>query len=250
MTPRLQGQRALVTGAATRLGRVIARALAAQGVDLVLHYHSNRAGAEQARDELAALGVNVELASADLTDRRQARELVASAAATLGGLDLLVASAANFERVELAAVDDEAWDRSLDLNLSSQFSLAHAALPHLRTSRGSIVFITCSSATTPFRNYLPYVVAKGGLRHLMRTLALEAAPEVRVNAVAPGTVLPAEGTPPELLDRIKRRIPLARLGAPEDVAEAVVFLASASFITGHEIVVDGGRSLAAVETFG
>jgi pteridine reductase len=170
--------------------------------------------------------------------------------AELGGLDVLVPSAANFERVALGDVDDEAWDRSLDLNLASPFALVQRAVPQLRKSQGSIVFITCSSASVPMRNYLPYVVSKGALKHLMKTLALELAPEIRVNAVAPGTVMPPASYDDEAVARLSRAIPLAKVGSPEDIARAVVFLASSPFITGHELAVDGGRSVARSEHFG
>jgi pteridine reductase len=136
------------------------------------------------------------------------------------------------------------------LNLSSPFALAHAASHALRQSRGSIVFITCASATTPFKNHLPYVVSKGALRHLMKVLSLELSPEVRVNAVAPGTVDPAPDLDKGAIERIERMLPLQRLGSPEDVARAVLFLADSPFVTGQEIRVDGGRSVARVERFG
>ena len=147
-------------------------------------------------------------------------------------------------------LNDAAWDRSLGLNLASQFAIAQRALPALRAARGSIVFITCSSASTPFRNHLPYVVAKGGLKQLMRALALEAAPEVRVNAVAPGTVLPPENLDPASVERLAQSVPLRRTGGPDDVAEAVVYLARAPFVTGQEIAVNGGRAVANIERFG
>jgi pteridine reductase len=168
----------------------------------------------------------------------------------LGGLDLVVASAASFERVALDDVDDAAWDRSLDLNLASPFALVHRAVPALRQARGSVVFITCSSATVPMRSYLPYVVSKGALKHLMKTLALELAPEIRVNAVAPGTVMPPPSYDQQAIERLERAIPLARVGSPQDIANAVVFLASSPFVTGHELAVDGGRSVARSEHFG
>jgi pteridine reductase len=112
------------------------------------------------------------------------------------------------------------------------------------------VFVTCSSATVPMRNYLPYVVSKGALKHLMKTLALELAPEVRVNAVAPGTVLPPPSYDAVAVERLARAIPLGRVGTPQDIARAVVFLASSPFVTGHELSVDGGRSVARSEHFG
>jgi len=170
--------------------------------------------------------------------------------AGLGGLDLLVASAAGFERHPLQSVDDDAWDRSLSLNLASPFALVQQAVPALRASGGSVVFITCSSATVPFRNYLPYVVSKGALKHLMKTLSLELAPEIRVNAVAPGTVLPPPDYEGSQVERLARAVPLGRIGSPSDVARAVVFLAQSPFVTGQEIAVDGGRSVARPENFG
>jgi pteridine reductase len=250
VTIELAGQRALVTGGAKRVGRSIALALARQGMRLALHYHSSRSDAEKTLEGVRALSADALLLAADLSDRDAARTLVDRAVTALGGLDLLVLSAANFERIALDAVDDAAWDRSLGLNLASQFAIAQRALPALRAARGSIVFITCSSASTPFRNHLPYVVAKGGLKQLMRVLALEAAPDVRVNAVAPGTVLPPESLDPASVERLAQSVPLRRTGVPDDVAEAVVYLARAPFVTGQEIAVDGGRAVANIERFG
>ena len=198
----LAGRRALVTGGAKRVGRSIALALARHGMRLALHYNVSRSDAEETLEEARALSADALLLAADLSDRDAARTLVDRAVTALGGLDLLVLSAANFERITLDAIDDAAWDRSLGLNLASQFAIAQRALPALRAARGSIVFITCSSASTPFRNHLPYVVAKGGLKQLMRALALEAAPDVRVNAVAPGTVLPPENLDPASVERL------------------------------------------------
>jgi NAD(P)-dependent dehydrogenase (short-subunit alcohol dehydrogenase family) len=115
----------------------------------------------------------------------------------------------------------------------------------LRASRGSVVFVTCTSATVPYRHYLPYVVSKGAVQKLMRALSIELAPEIRVNAVAPGTVLPPPDMDAELLERLAARAPLARIGTAEDIADAVVYLASAPFVTGQEIIVDGGRTVSA-----
>jgi pteridine reductase len=241
-TPTTPRPRALVTGAGRRVGRAIAVALGAAGMRVGVHYHASRAGAEETARAIEDAGGEARLLSADLGDRDRARELADRAVAELGGLDLLVASAASFERVEFDAVDDAAFDRSIGLNLASPFALAHRLTPALRQSRGSIVFVTCTSATSPYRNYLPYVVSKGALRHLMRTLAVELAPDVRVNAVAPGVVLPPETTTPEALERLVRKVPLARKGAPDDVARAVLFLAESPFVTGEEILVDGGEA--------
>ncbi len=246
----LAGKRALVTGAGQRVGQAIALALGAEGMHVAVHYRESRGGAEQTAEQIRKSGGRAVTLSADLTSRDAARALVDSAVGELGGLDLLVPSAANFERVAVGDVDDEAWDRSLDLNLASPFALVHRALPALRLSQGSVVFISCSSATVPMRSYLPYVVSKGAVKHLMKTLALELAPEIRVNAVAPGTVMPPPAYDAEAVARLSRAIPLGRVGSPQDIARAVVFLASSPFITGHELAVDGGRSVARSEHFG
>jgi NAD(P)-dependent dehydrogenase (short-subunit alcohol dehydrogenase family) len=246
----LAGKRALVTGGAVRVGRAIALALGSAQMRVAVHYHSSGAAADSTCREIVQRGGDAFAISADLEDRGAARRLVDDVTERLGGLDLLVLSAASFERVPFDALDDAAFDRSLHFDLASQFALAHQAVPALQREHGSIVFITCSSATTPFRNYLPYVVAKGALRHLMRTLALELAPAVRVNAVAPGTVLPPETMSPGAIAALAARVPLGRIGSAEDIAAAVVYLAQSPFVTGHEIVVDGGRSVANIERFG
>jgi pteridine reductase len=246
----LRGLRALVTGAGQRVGQAIALALGSEGMQVAVHYRESRSGAERTAEGIREAGGGAHLLQADLASRDAARGLVDRAVAALGGLDLLVASAANFERVPFDAVDDEAWDRSLSLNLASPFALVKQAVPALRLTRGSIVFITCSSASVPMKSYLPYVVSKGALQHLMKTLALELAPEIRVNAVAPGTVMPPAAYDQAAIQRLERAIPLQHVGQPEDIARAVVFLASSPFVTGHELAVDGGRSVARSEYFG
>lgn len=245
----LRGKRALVTGGGQRVGQAIALALGAEGMHVAVHYRESQSGAEETAAKIRASGGQALTLAADLSDRAQARDLIDRSLAELGGLDLLVPSAASFERVALASVDDAAWDRSLDLNLASPFALVQRALPALRAAHGSVVFITCSSASVPMRDYLPYVVSKGALKHLMKTLALELAPVIRVNAVAPGPVIAPADWEAAAVQRVSRAMLLGRFGNPEDVAQAVVFLASSPYVTGHEIAVDGGRSVARSEQF-
>jgi pteridine reductase len=241
----LAGKRALVTGGGKRLGRAIALALGASGARIAVHHHEGRSGADETCELIRRAGGDAFAISADLMDRSETRSLVDRAVDALGGLDVLVGNAGNFERVPVEALDDGVYDRALRLNLDANYVLATHARPALRSAQGNVVFVTCTSATTPFRNYLPYVVSKGALRQLMRALALELAPEIRVNAVAPGTVLPPDDLGAPELERLRSRIPLARFGAADDVASAVVYLASAPFVTGVELIVDGGRSVAA-----
>ena len=226
---------ALVTGAAKRLGRAIAQTLHGAGYRVAVHYRTSRAEAEQT----AAL-----LGGAPLIQGDQAKDperIVQEAARALGGLDLLVCSAARFERVPSEQLPRGQFEAMLSSNLTGPFYLMQAALPHLRARRGSIVTLldVCGTAQV-WKGYAHYAASKAGLAALTRLLALEWAPEVRVNGVAPGTVLPPEGTDAAPL---AKRIPLGRIGAPEDAARAVLFLAREPFITGEILTVVGGRSL-------
>jgi pteridine reductase len=226
---------ALVTGAAKRLGRAIALGLHGAGYRVAVHYRSSRTEAE----ETARM-----LGGAPLVQGDQAIEperIVREAARALGGLSLLVCSAAEFEKVPSERLERSQFEAMLAANLVGPFYLMQAALPHLRAARGSIVNLldVCGTAQV-WKGYAHYAASKAGLATLTRLLALEWAPEVRVNGVAPGAVLPPEGTDPE---RLAKRIPLGRIGTPEDVARAVLFLAQAPFVTGEVLSVDGGRSL-------
>jgi pteridine reductase len=235
---------ALVTGAGTRVGRSIALELARAQFDVAVHYFEHRAGADEVVNEAEALGCDARSYKANLADRDEVRELVGQVASDFGAIDLLVPNAAIFERVEFEDIGDTDWDRMLQLNLTSTVALAQSAAPNLRERCGNIVFITCASVEAPYRHHLPYVVSKAGVYQAMRAMALELAPLVRVNAVAPGTVLPPEALDVATLERLRRAIPLARFGSPDDIAKAVRFLADADFITGQQLVVDGGRSIA------
>jgi pteridine reductase len=221
----LNSKVALVTGAGTRVGRAIALELGQQGMRVAVHYHHNRTGAEEVCHSLRAGGGDSHPIAGDLSDPDRARAVVDAAIAHFGQLDLLVSSAANFERIPFDDLDDAAWDRALGLNARASYVLARRAAPALRESGGSMVFVTCSSTVTPMKNHLPYVVSKAALLQLARTLALELAPDVRVNAVAPGTVLPPEDMGTELGERLRRKIPLQRFGDVQEVARAVAFLA-------------------------
>lgn len=242
-TGPLAGKRALVTGAGHRVGAAIARELAGAGADLVIHYHRSREPAEALCVELSRRGGKATALGADLGDANAAARLVDDTIATLGGLDLLVASAASYEARPFADISSEDFDRDLALNVRAPFMLAQRASTALRTSRGSNVLITCTSPRAPYPGYAPYIVSKGAAHTLMRVLAVELAPEVRVNAVAPGTVLLPPNLAREVVDQLEQATPLQRIGTAEDVASAVLYLATAPFVTGVEIAVDGGRVL-------
>src|SRR5438105_4363602 len=184
------------------------------------------------------------LGGAQLIQGDQARDperIVSEAARSLGGLVLLVCSAAHFEKVPSERLGRAQFEAMLATNLVGPFYLMQAALPHLRAARGSIVTLLDVCGTTQvWKGYAHYAASKAGLAAMTRLLALEWAPEVRVNGVAPGAVLPPEGMDSAAL---AKRIPLGRIGTPEDAARAVLFLAREPFITGEILTVDGGRSL-------
>jgi pteridine reductase len=240
----LDGKVALVTGGGIRVGRAIALALGAAGADVAVHYRSSREGAESAAGEIRTNGRRATVVAGDLARPEDCRRIVAESIAALGGLDLLVHSAANFHRASLADSDENLWDSAMDVNARAGFLLAREAAETLRERRGRIVFLSDFLAESPARNYVAHSVSKAAVEGLVRALAVELAPEVSVNGVAPGTVLPPEGTSAEEVERLARRVPAKRVGSAEDVAAAVVFLCSGpAFMTGQVIRVDGGRSI-------
>ncbi len=238
----LSGRVALVTGAAVRVGRAIALGLAREGADVAVHYRSSAGPAREVCGAIEALGRRAVAIEADLGDPAACERVVGDAARGLGGLDFLVHSASNFHRASIAETTAELWDSALDVNARSGFLLARAAAGTLRQRRGRIVLISDFLAARPVRNYLAHSVSKAAVEGLVRALAIELAPEVSVNGVAPGVVLPPEGTPPEDEASLAKSVPARRNGEPEDVARAVVFLCSGpAFITGQILRVDGGK---------
>jgi NAD(P)-dependent dehydrogenase (short-subunit alcohol dehydrogenase family) len=240
----LAGRVALVTGAGRRLGLAIARGLVERGMDVAVHHHSSADGAA----ELVALarhrGRRAEAFAADLRDAAAARELPGRVVEHFGRLDVLVNSAAVMVRQPVADVTPESWDATMDLNLRAAFFCAQGALPHLRAAGGRIVNLADVAGFEPWPDYVVHCVSKAGMVMLTRALARVAAPEVTVNAVAPGAVL----LPDEWGDAARRHFaettPLRRLGRPEDVVQAVLYLLEGGdYVTGEVLVVDGGRLL-------
>ena len=235
---------ALVTGAGIRVGRAIAIALGEAGADVAVHYNSSRGPADETAAAIRAHGRRAMTHAADLANPEACATLVRETVASLGGLDLLVHSAANFHRAPLAETDAALWDDAMNVNARAALLLARAAEPVLRERRGRVVLISDLLAVQPVRNYLAHSVSKAAVEGLVRALALELAPEVSVNGVAPGTVLVPEGTTAEQEKRWARRTPLQRNGDPADVAAAVLFLCTGpAFVTGQVLRVDGGKSL-------
>jgi pteridine reductase len=240
----LDGRTALVTGGAHRVGRALALGLAGAGADVVVHYHSSEDAAHATVAAIEALGRRAVAVRADLGDAAQVARPLDAARAEFGRLDVLVNSASTFERSPVESITVEAWDHVLAVNLRAPFLLARAAAPLLRAADpGLVVNIADLSALQPWPTYVHHAVSKAGLVHLTRVLARALAPGVRVNAIAPGTVLPPPEYDGEDYAGGRDRRVLDRPGAADDVVAALLYLARADFVTGELLVVDGGRML-------
>ena len=237
---------ALVTGASRRIGAKIVRGLHAAGYRVLLHYHRSEDEARQLAKELNAERPGSILAlRADLDDTAALGELVRRAIDAWGHLDALVNNASTFYPTPLGTVTESQWDDLLGSNLKAPFFLCQAAAPYLARRQGAIVNLVDIYAERPLKGYLAYSIAKAGLAALTRSLAVELAPDVRVNGVAPGAILwPEQADGGQTQADILARIPLARSGSPADIAGAVRFLLEDTpYITGQIIAVDGGRSV-------
>ncbi len=237
----LHGRVALVTGAGKRLGRAIAVGLGDAGCDVAVHYHGSAAGAEDTAQAIREAGRQARLFQADLRDGAAARGLADQVAGAFGHLDVVINSAAVMVQREFASITAAEWNDALSLNLSAAFFVSQGAAPHLRKTRGKIVNLADLAAFEVWPSYLPLNVSKAGVVMLTHGLARILAPEITVNAVAPGAVLPPDDWPAAARERLAATTPLRRLGAPEDVVRAVVFLLESDYVTGVVLPVDGGR---------
>ena len=240
---KLSGKVALVTGAGKRLGRAVALRLAREGADVAVHFGKSEEEATAVAREIESGGRRAIAMKAELTSVEEIRGLVQRVAHEFGRIDVLVNSAANFLQSSVISTTEEVWDASLDTNVKGPFFLAQAAAPWLRRSNGVIVNFADTGGILGWPGYIAHSVSKAGMIMLTKTLAKALAPEVRVNAIAPGTITMA-GDPPQWEQEFVKLAPLKKSGSPDDVAEAVSYLVSAKFLTGHVLVLDGGRTLA------
>ena len=242
----LNGKAALITGGA-RIGQTIAVALARRGVDVAMTYRSSKTSAEDTVKKAQALGVRGMAARADLTKAADLVVAVKKVASSFGGLDILVNLASIYEKTALASLDAKVWEKNMAANLESAYLLSLQCAPWMkRQGEGRILHFSdwiAASGRPRYKAYLPYYVSKAGVIGLTQALALELAPEILVNAIAPGPILPPSNLSAKENRAVKRATPLGRWGGPEEIAKAVLFLIETDFVTGECIRVDGGRHL-------
>lgn len=236
---------ALVTGGARRIGAAIVERLHADGYRVLIHCHRSRASAEQLAIELNSRREDsARIVEGDLAEQAAIDDVAETAIGHFGRIDLLVNNASRFFPTAVGTTSREAWSALVESNFAAPFFLTQCLLSRLRETRGNVVNLIDIHAERPLAGHAVYSAAKAGLHMLTRALAVELAPDVRVNGIAPGAILwPEQGTSDAARAEIIAKTPLGRLGTPEDIAEAVIFLARSAYITGQVLAVDGGRSL-------
>ena len=241
---KLKDKTALITGGAHRVGKAITLALARAGANVVINYHSSSGPAEETADEVRALGVGALPVQANVSDHQQVAAMVKAAQERFGAVDVLVNGASLWKKTPIPTDDFTAWHRVIDILIHGSFYCANAVAPlMLERGEGVIINILDLSAWEPWAGFTAHSVGKTGLLALTRQLALELAPAVRVNAVAPGPVLPPPDYDAAKIARTAQKTLLNRWGSPEDIAQAVLFLVQADYITGEVLTVDGGQRL-------
>jgi pteridine reductase len=240
----LKGRVALVTGAGRRLGRAMASGLAGRGMTVAIHHHASSRGAYELKQEILDSGGRAACFEADLTNAAAARSLPQRVVEELGQLDVLVNSAAVMHRLGFDETTPDQWDVIQNLNLRAVFFCTQGAAPALRASRGRVVNLADLAGLEPWQGFAAHSVSKAGVVMLTKVLALSLAPEVTVNAIAPGAVLVPDEYDAEERERLARATPLRRLGDPTDVISALLYLLEGGdFVTGEVLVVDGGRRI-------
>jgi len=234
----------LVTGAAKRLGRAIALAGAKNGADVAITYHESARQARAVVAELARFGVDALAVRCDVTDDRSVRETVKEVASELGGIDVLVNNAANYETVEFEKISVAQWDAIFASNTRGPFLVSREALPYLRKRKGRIVNMGSLGGLRPWATHAHYCSSKAAVHMLTKVMAKALAPEIAVNAVAPGMIDLGEKSAAAFMRRMAKETPMRRNGTAADIAAAVMFFATApQFITGQVLAVDGGLGL-------
>jgi pteridine reductase len=239
----LAGHKALITGGGKRLGRAFAEAMVRRGASLAVHYGTSAAGAQEIVDLARSLDIKAVALQADLADPEQVAGLIERAGEALGRLDLLINNASIFEPLSLMETSKDSWDRHMAINLTTPFMLSQAFAGQLEDDAGAIVNLLDWRALRPGADHFPYTISKAALAALTKSLAVALAPNIRVNGLALGAVLPPEGDHGDP-DAALRGVPLPRWATLEEVVHALLFLlAGPDFITGEILHFDGGRQL-------
>lgn len=242
-----EGKVALVTGGAVRVGRALSLAMGELGCNVAVHYNGSEVPAKEVVQLLEADGNKAAAFKADLTSAGFAEPLVTAVEKALGPIDVLINSAGVFWRVPLTETKEETLDLQWNLNAKAPFLLTQAVVKRMaaRGAGGDIInIVDIGGGLNAWANYSAYCMSKAALGMLTKSLALELAPNIRVNGIAPGSVAPPDDMPQATLDLLKSRIPQRRFGSPKDIADTAKFLLTGpSFITGHIIPVDGGRNV-------
>ena len=242
----LDGKRALITGAARRIGAAITKRLHEAGVSVAIHYRSSDVDAKELCGLLNdARPDSAEIFGADLSDTAGLAGLMDAVAEWGGGLDILINNASAFYPTPVGSISESHWDDLIGSNLKAPLFLSQAAWPHLKSSQGVIINLLDIHSKRPLRNHPVYASSKAGLAMLTLSLAKDLAPEVRVNGIAPGAILwPEEGMTESIRENILNQVPLGRPGDARDIADCVIYLVrDATYVTGQIIAVDGGRSI-------
>lgn len=239
----IENKLALVTGAGVRVGRAIALALAKAGMNVAVHYARSAGEADSVVAEIRKLGRSAESFGADLSADGAPEKLIGEVVSRMGPPDVLVNSAAVMERTPLGQVTYEKWEATMRLNLRAPFFLSQAAAKVMKPRGGVIINIADLAAFETWSGYIPHSISKAGVVHMTRAMAHALAPGIRVNGIAPGAVLLPDGWPEDSRRRLEESTPLKRLGTPDDVTGALLYLLAADYVTGETIIVDGGRNV-------
>ena len=239
----LSGKNAIVTGAAKRIGREIALALAGQGMNIAVHYHNSKKDAHELAEKITAMGRKAVAIKADCAKRKDIYSAVEKAKKEFGVLHLLINNAAIFDPSNFFETDDNEWNKYLDVNLKAPFYFAQKFAENNSAGLAKIINIADTYGVSPAASFIPYGVSKSGVISLTKGLAKALAPKILVNCICPGPILPSAGGTTEQTQRSIDSTLLKRMGAMEDIAKTVLFLAENDYITGQAIFVDGGKSI-------
>jgi NAD(P)-dependent dehydrogenase (short-subunit alcohol dehydrogenase family) len=240
----IKGKTALITGGAVRVGKAMTLALAAEGANVVVNYNSSAVAAEETVAEAKALDIGALAIQCDVSDHDQVKNMIDTAAAKFGGIDILINNASWWRKTPFPMDDFSDWFKIFDILIHGSMYCCNYITPLMKAAgEGTIINIVDASAWRPFRNFAAHTVGKAGLLAFTRQLAVELAPEIKVNAISPGPVLPPPDYNEAQIERVANRTVMKQWGTPQDVAAAMLYLVKSNYVTGEFITVDGGEKL-------